>query len=182
MGTLWMFGRASTYHGLLREKLPHMVSKWVNEFGNEMDGDLTFLAFHKFVLRLMRIDETASSIRQSTSQSEDRDPQDVSTPVRSRSDSGLEQEVSEEDSDTATDASLSVTGLRRTTRVCGCPLCGDAHLLMRCRKFLRKAPIQRWRFCKREKLCLRCLGRNHFSKHCHHMSCSEAPTIHYCME
>jgi hypothetical protein len=33
MGTSWMFGLASTYHGLLRKKLPHMVSKWVKEFG-----------------------------------------------------------------------------------------------------------------------------------------------------
>ena len=132
-----------------------------------------------FVLRLMRIDETASLIRQSTSQSEDRDPRDVSTPVRSRSNSGLEEEVSEEDSDSATDASLSVTGQRRTTRICGCPLCGDAHLLMRCRKFLRKVPIQRWKFCKQERLCLRCLGRDHFSKHCHHMSCSECGGAHH---
>jgi hypothetical protein len=83
-----------------------------------------------------------------TSQSKDRDPQDVFTPVRSISDSGLEKEVSGEDSDSATDASLSVTGQRRTTCVCGCPLCGEAHLLMRCQKFLFKVPIQRWRFCK----------------------------------
>jgi hypothetical protein len=80
-----------------------------------MDGDLTFLAFYKFVLRVMRMDEKASSIRESTSQSEDRDPQDVSTPVRSRSDSGMEEEVSEEDTDSATNASLSVTGQRRCT-------------------------------------------------------------------
>jgi hypothetical protein len=138
-----MFGHASTYHGLLRKKLPHLVSKWVKEFGNEKNGDLNFLAFHKFVLRRMRIDETVLLIRQSTSQSEDRDPRDVSTPVRSRSDSGLEEEVSGEDSDSAMDASLSVTGQIRTTRICGCPLCGDAHLLMRCQKFLCKVPIQR---------------------------------------
>jgi hypothetical protein len=143
MGQSWVFGRESTYHGLLRAKLPHMIGKWVRKFGNEMDGDLTFLAFHKFVLRLVRIDETASLIHQSTSQSEDRDRRDASTPVRFRSDSGLEEEVSEEDSDSATDDSLSVTGQRRTTHVCGCPLCGDAHLLMRCRKFLSKVPIQR---------------------------------------
>jgi hypothetical protein len=50
------------------------------------------------------------------------------------------EEVSEEDSVSATDDSLSVTGQRRTTHVCGWPLCGDAHLLMRCRKFLSKVP------------------------------------------
>jgi hypothetical protein len=179
MGTSLMFNHASTYHGLLRKKLPHMVSKWVKEFGNEKNGDLTFLAFHKFVCRRMRMDETASIIRQSTSQSEDRDPRDVSTPVRSRSDSGLEEEVSGEDSDSATDASLSVTGQRRTTRICGCPLCGDAHLLKRCWKFLHKAPVQRWKFCKQEWLCLRCLGRKHFSKHCHHKICSECGVAHH---
>jgi hypothetical protein len=144
-----------------------------------MDGNLTFLAFHKFVLRVMRIDETALSIRESTSQSKDRDPRDVSTPVRSRSDSGLEEEVSGEDTDSVMDASLPFTGQRRTTRICGCPLCGDAHLLMRCRKFLRKGSIQRWRLCKQEKLCLRCLGKNHFSKHCHHMNCSDCGGAHH---
>jgi hypothetical protein len=156
-----------------------MVTKWVKKFGNEKDGDLNFMDFYNFVCLRMRIDETASIIRQSTSQSEDRDPRDVSTPVRSRSDSGLEEEISEEDSDSATDDSLSVTGQGRTTHVCGCPLCGDAHLLMRCRKFLSKVPIQRWRFCKREKLCLRCLGKNHVSKHCHHTSCSECGGAHH---
>jgi hypothetical protein len=105
--------------------------------------------------------------------------QHLSPRTRSRFDSGLEEEVSEEDSDSATDDSLSVTGQRRTTNVCGCPLCGEAHLLMHCRKFLGKVPIQRWRFCKRENLCLRCLGKNHFSKHCHHMSCSECGGAHH---
>ena len=179
MGSSWMFGRASTYHGLLRNKLPHMVTKWVKKFGNEKDGDLNFLDFHKFVCLRMRIDETASIIRQSTSQSEDRDPRDVFTSVRSRSDSGLLEGVSGEDSDKATDAGLPVTGQRGTTRVCGCPLCGDAHLLMRCQRFLRKAPIQRWKFCKQERLCLRCLGGDHFSKHCRHMSCSECGGAHH---
>jgi hypothetical protein len=179
MGQSWVFGRESTYHGLLRAKLPHMISEWVEEFGKEMNGNLTFLAFHKFVLRRVRIDERATVMCQSTSQSEDRDPRDVSTPVRSRSDSGLEEEVLEEDSDSAMHDSLSVTGQRRTTHVCGCPLCGEAHLLMRCRKFLSKVPIQRWGFCRREKLCLRCLGKNHFSKHCHHMSCSECGGAHH---
>jgi hypothetical protein len=74
MGQSWVFGRKSTYHGLLHAKISHMISEWVKEFVNEMNGNLTFLAFHKFVLRRMRIDERASVIRQSTSQSEDRDP------------------------------------------------------------------------------------------------------------
>jgi hypothetical protein len=149
-----------------------MISEWVEEFGKERDVNLTFLGFHKFVLRRVRSHERASVIRQSTSQSEDGDPRYVPTPVRSRSDSGLEEEVSEEDSDSATDDSLSVTGQRRTTHVCGCPLCGEAHLLMRSRRFLRKVPIHRWKFCRREKLCLRCFGKNHFLKHCHHMNFS----------
>jgi hypothetical protein len=72
MGQSWVFVLESTYHDLLHAKLPHLIRKWVKEFGNEMDGDLTFPAFHKFALRVVRIDETVSSILESTSQSEDR--------------------------------------------------------------------------------------------------------------
>jgi hypothetical protein len=187
MGEAGVFSLKSTYINLMQAKLPHMIEEWTRKFEGcrEPQEELTFEAFEEFVLGVARIDERISELTwgtmtlESTSQSEDRDPRDVSTPVRSRSDSGLEEEVSGEDSDSATDAGLSVTGQRGTTRICGCPLCGDAHLLMRCQKFLRKAPIQRWKFCKRERLCLRCLGRNHFSKHCHHKSCSECGGAHH---
>jgi hypothetical protein len=119
--------------------------RWIREH-HKGKTELNCRAFVEFIYEEVRIGEEISNNRPTlelTSQSEDRDPQDVSTPVRSRSDSGLEEEVSEEDSDSATDDSLSVTGQRKTTHVCGCPLCGDAHLLMRCRKFLSKVPIQR---------------------------------------
>jgi hypothetical protein len=162
---------------------PLKLSQFIEE-ETEVEEELK-LYKKEFVLRETRLDEEISRYTwgptslESTSQSEDGDPRDVSTPVRSRSDSGLEEEVSEEDSDSAMDASLSVTGQRRTTHVCGCPLCGDTHLLMHCQKFLRKAPMQRWKFCKRERFCLRCLGRDHFSKHCHHISCSECGGAHH---
>jgi hypothetical protein len=45
-----VFGRKSTYHGLLRAKLPHKISEWAEEFLNEVNGNFTFLAFHKFFL------------------------------------------------------------------------------------------------------------------------------------
>jgi predicted Fe-Mo cluster-binding NifX family protein len=136
MGEAGVFSLKSTYIKLMQAKLPHLIEEWIREFGGgwrEPQEELTFEAFEEFVLRVARQDEEISKYTwgsmtfESTSQSEDRDPRDVSAPVRSRSDSGLEEEVSEEDSDSATDASLSVTGQRRTTRVCGCPLCGDAH-------------------------------------------------------
>jgi predicted Fe-Mo cluster-binding NifX family protein len=147
MGEAGVFSLKSTYINLMQVKQPHMIEEWIREFDvQEWDPikgswkklpELTFEAFKKFVLGVARIDEKISEhtwgsmTLELTSQSEHRDPRDVCTSVRSRSDSGLEEEVSEEDSDSATDASLSVTGQRRTTRVCGCPLCGDAHLLMR---------------------------------------------------
>jgi hypothetical protein len=69
-----VFGLESTYHDLLPAKLPHLIRKLVKEFGNEMDGDLSFPAFQKFALRVVRMDETVSSILESTFQSEDQDP------------------------------------------------------------------------------------------------------------
>jgi predicted RNA-binding Zn-ribbon protein involved in translation (DUF1610 family) len=77
---------------------------------------------------------------ESTSQYEDQDPRDVSTSVRSRSDSGFEAAASREVSYNTMDASLSVTGQRKASYTHGCPLCGDLHL-MRCQKFLCKVPI-----------------------------------------
>jgi hypothetical protein len=103
----------------------------------------------------------------------------MSTSVRSRSDSGFEEAASGEVSYSTMDASLSVTGQRKATHTHGCPLCGDLHLLTRCLKFLCKVPIQRWSFCKSERLCLKCFGRNHLSKHCHHNSCSDCGGPHH---
>ena len=172
------FDSLKTYYEILRLKLPHLVRKWTERFENGNE-EISFQNFENFVMETARIQQTNAIIMKSTSQFEDRDPRDVSTSVRSRSDSGLSEGVSGEDSNKATDAGLPVTGRRGTTRVCGCPLCGDAHLLMRCQRFLRKAPIQRWKFCKQERLCLRCLGGDHFSKHCRHMSCSECGEAHH---
>jgi predicted Fe-Mo cluster-binding NifX family protein len=150
MGEAGYFRFNSIYINLMQAKLQHMIEEWIREFDvqewDPIEGswkeppELTFKAFEKFVLGVAKIDEKIPKYTwgpmtlESTSQSEDRDSRDVSTPVRSRSDSGLEEEVSGEDTDSAMDASLPVTG-QRTTRICGCPLCGDAHLLMRCRKF-----------------------------------------------
>jgi hypothetical protein len=183
-GKAAIFELKNTYIDILDAKMPYLMEKWIRKL-RMSKIELNFEAITKFVLREARIVEEISKYTwgpmtlESTSQSEDRDSRDVSTPVRSISDSGLEEEASGEDTDSAMDASLPVTGQRTTCMTCGCPLCGDAHLLMRCRKFLRKVPIQRWRLCKREKLCLRCLGRNHFSKHCYHMSCSDCGRAHH---
>jgi hypothetical protein len=184
LGETYIFDLKSTYMDIVNTKFPYLGRKWIRKRHELVKGDaeLNCNAFIEFVEEEARIEKECLKICStygSTFQSEDRDPRDVSTPVRSRSDSGLEEEFSKEDSDSATDDSLSVTGQGRTTHVCGCPLCGDAHLLMRCRKFLSKVPIQRWRFCKREKLCLRCLGKNHISKHCHHTSCLECGGAHH---
>ena len=160
-----IFGKKSTYVDIVNAKFPYLIQKWTWLFVT-FKREVNFRAFITFVREEARFEEEFGS----TFQSEDRDPREVATPVRSRSDSGLEEEFSKED---------SVARQGRTTNVCGCPLCGDAHLLMRCRKFLSKVPIQRWRVCKREKLCLRCLGKNHISKHCHHTSCLECGGAHH---
>jgi hypothetical protein len=127
-GKTVIFELENTYVDILNAKMPYLMERWTRRL-TKGKIELNFKAFTEFVMEEARRDEAISKYTwgsitlESTSQSEDRDPRDVSTLVRSRSDSGLEEEVSEEDSDSATDASLSVTGQRRTTCVCGCPLC-----------------------------------------------------------
>jgi hypothetical protein len=122
MGEAGYFSLKSIYINLMRAKLPHLINEWTREFKGgwrEPERELTFDAFEEFILRVARIDEEISKntwglqTLESTSQSEDQDPRDVSTPVRSRSDSDLEEVVSGEDTDRP---SLPVTGQRRTTR------------------------------------------------------------------
>jgi hypothetical protein len=163
-----------TYIYLMHAKLPHLIPEWTEEFESEdVQRELMFHSFKSFVLKVTRMDEKIlknGGTLELTSQSKDQDPRDVSTLVRSRSDSGLEEAASGKDTHSTMYASLPVTGQRKTTCAYGCPICGGLHNLMYCLMFLYKAPIQRWRFCKRENLCLKRLGRNHLLKNCYHTS------------
>jgi hypothetical protein len=75
-----------------------------------------FRDFTKFVRRTAREQEEImdpTGKEESISQSEDRDPQDICIPVRLRSDSGIEEEVSTENADNTMDASLPVSDTGR---------------------------------------------------------------------
>jgi hypothetical protein len=177
----------------LNARLPHLVDEWVEksikEFGGVWELPMeAFGVFVDFVREETSLDEEILAFKRKKVEVvevvEDVEEVEVvkanATEVKSVANIEVEEKISEEGVDTV-DSGVSPRLLVATSLNYGdgCLLCGDVHLLMRCRQFLAKSPNQRWRFCKLHGLCFKCLGLGHVSKYCHHRSCSDCGRGHH---
>lgn len=59
-----------------------------------------------------------------------------------------------------------------------CVLCGEAHWLFFCKKYLAKSVNERWKFVFSKKLCLNCLSDQHMAKDCVQKACRNCDKRH----
>jgi hypothetical protein len=150
-GEAAIFERKSIYRDILSARLPHLITKWNEEFGGGRKK-WTFEAFTEFIEEATKVEEEGLLYRKVESRTEE------TTSYRSRNKT-MGPFASGYPDASANDKRMQ--GQRRPRsddrKSEGCKICSEEHQVADCKKFLAMNLDERVETCKSQFMCFKCL-------------------------
>jgi hypothetical protein len=173
-----------TFAEILRAKLPHLAGKWARKEARDesyLDGvpsgdGLTFPQFLSFLRENNRVSEVTSTIMKVKAVAPTKSLGQKGSPSVNTTSATVPKEA-EKEKENGGGAKISNPGpvpFHSTTNSSkggprwtnSCPSCSQTHSLDKCSHFYVKAVPERWKFCKGNQLCFKCLKPNHMIGQC----------------